>query len=423
MAQNIPMGLLQTAQQQFSQGTAAPTQAGTVGVGGGGSSSMETLEGMMAMGGAAQKLAQQRNLENQKGLQRLFAEAGVGSQGLLNTLGIGFGNALGQSMRAGNDPAMDAANAKDAKAAWYEKTKASIDLSTPEGLVLRSQLESEFGNDELALDFRRLAATVTKDNKPAPVATSNLVKDIIAVNTARAAGNEELALQIEAGMDKNSGDTTNINMSTGNKAEQSALGQHRIKQYAKISETADGAYSVLQNLNELDAIGANTGALEPIKVKFAAILEGMGIDASSIANVETAQMMQSVTGRLLNDVLKQSTGPQTDDDANRAMETLAGLGTSPLANRFKIDSLRAVSLRQIQQSEFIDDLMDKNISFSEARKSWRKYTKSTPSLSAVIKNPTTGLPVYYYQFKDHAKTARPGITDKEIEAAWRKKNE
>tara|TARA_R110000803_G_scaffold210184_1_gene281359 strand:+ start:582 stop:1847 length:1266 start_codon:yes stop_codon:yes gene_type:complete len=421
MAQNIPMGLLQTAQQQFSQGTAAPTQAGTVGVGGGGSSSMETLEGMMAMGGAAQKLAQQRNLENQKGLQRLFAEAGVGSQGLLNTLGIGLGNALGQSMRAGNDPAMDAANAEDARAAWYEKTKASIDLSTPEGLILRSQLESEVGNDESALNFRRLALSVAESNKPAVVADSALVKNINAVNAARAAGNEKLALQIEAGMEKKSGDTTNINM-PGN-AETKPQGAYRIKQYAKISETAEGAYSVLQNLNELDAIGADTGALEPIKVKFASILEGMGIDASSIANVETAQMMQAVTGRLLNDVLKQSTGPQTDDDANRAMETLAGLGSSPLANRFKIDSLRAVSLRQIQQSEFIDDLMDKDISFSEARKSWRKYTKSTPSLSAVVKNPTTGLPVYYYQFKDHAKTARPGITDKEIEAAWRKKNE
>ena len=114
MAQNIPMGLLQTAQQQFSQGTAAPTQAGTVGVGGGGSSSMETLEGMMAMGGAAQKLAQQRNLENQKGLQRLFAEAGVGSQGLLNTLGIGLGNALGQRSAEKNpDGAMQNAIAID----------------------------------------------------------------------------------------------------------------------------------------------------------------------------------------------------------------------------------------------------------------------------------------------------------------------
>ena len=422
MAQNIPMGLLQTAQQQFSQGTAAPTQAGTVGVGGGGSSSMETLEGMMAMGGAAQKLAQQRNLENQKGLQRLFAEAGVGPQGLLNTLGIGLGNALGQRSAGKNpDGEMQNAIAIDAKAAWYEKNKAGIDLSTPEGLILRSQLESEVGNDESALNFRRLALSVAESNKPAVVADSALVKNINAVNAARAAGNEKLALQIEAGMEKNSGDTTNINM-PGN-AETKPQGAYRIKQYAKISETAEGAYSVLQNLNELDAIGADTGALEPIKVKFASILEGMGIDASSIANVETAQMMQAVTGRLLNDVLKQSTGPQTDDDANRAMKTLAGLGSSPLANRFKIDSLRAVSLRQIQQSEFIDDLMDKDISFSEARKSWRKYTKSTPSLSAVVKNPTTGLPVYYYQFKDHAKTARPGITDKEIEAAWRKKNE
>ena len=91
MAQNIS-SLLQMAQQQYgNQGTDASTQADTAE-----SSSVDVLKGMMARGSAAQELAQQRNLENQKGLERLFAEAGVGPQGLLNTLGIGLGNALGQ---------------------------------------------------------------------------------------------------------------------------------------------------------------------------------------------------------------------------------------------------------------------------------------------------------------------------------------
>ena len=91
MAQNIS-SLLQMAQQQYgNQGTDASTQADTAE-----SSSVDVLKGIMARGGAAQELAQQRNLENRKGLERLFAEAGVGPQGLLNTLGIGLGNALGQ---------------------------------------------------------------------------------------------------------------------------------------------------------------------------------------------------------------------------------------------------------------------------------------------------------------------------------------
>jgi hypothetical protein len=93
MAQNIS-SLLQMAQQQYgNQGTDASTQADTAE-----SSSVDVLKGMMARGSAAQELAQQRNLENQKRLQTLFAEAGVGPQGLLNTLGIGLGNALGQSL-------------------------------------------------------------------------------------------------------------------------------------------------------------------------------------------------------------------------------------------------------------------------------------------------------------------------------------
>ena len=109
MAQNIS-SLLQMAQQQYgNQGTDASTQADTAG-----SPSVDVLKGMMARGGAAQKLAQQRNLENRKGLQTLFAEAGVGPQGLLNTLGIGLGNALGQSLANKNpDGEMQRANEID----------------------------------------------------------------------------------------------------------------------------------------------------------------------------------------------------------------------------------------------------------------------------------------------------------------------
>ena len=129
MAQNISSFLQMAPQQYGNQGTAAPTQAGTVGVGGGGSSSMETLEGMMAMGGAAQKLAQQRNLENQRGLERLFAEAGVGPQGLLNTLGIGLGNALGQRSAGKNpDGEMQRANAIDSLMGQARSTSDPVQL-------------------------------------------------------------------------------------------------------------------------------------------------------------------------------------------------------------------------------------------------------------------------------------------------------
>ena len=50
----------------------------------------------MSKGGAAQKLAQQRTLENQKGLQKLLSETDTGFQGLLQTLAIGAGSKLGQ---------------------------------------------------------------------------------------------------------------------------------------------------------------------------------------------------------------------------------------------------------------------------------------------------------------------------------------
>ena len=173
MAQNIPMGLLQTAQQQYgNQGTTASTQADTDG-----SSSMKTLEGMMARGGAAQKLAQQRNLENQKGLQRLFAEAGVGPQGLLNTLGISLGNALGQRSADKNpDGAMQ--NAKE-----VDSSLEKLDVNDPNRALVLADYAMYDGRPEDAARYFRLheiqKAEVTNKNIASEVSSfSQMVQDV-----------------------------------------------------------------------------------------------------------------------------------------------------------------------------------------------------------------------------------------------------
>ena len=130
MAQNIP-SLLQTAQQQYSQGTSAPTTAPlqTEQVEDG--SSLGVLKGMMSKGGAAQKLAQQRTLENQKGLQKLLSETDTGFQGLLQTLAIGAGSKLGQmSKEKSPDDEMLRAQGIDSVLSELESVKDTDDASS-----------------------------------------------------------------------------------------------------------------------------------------------------------------------------------------------------------------------------------------------------------------------------------------------------
>lgn len=214
-------------------------------------------------------------------------------------------------------------------------------------------------------------------------------------------------------------------VTVGGKAEgkeREEIAKVRAKQFERLIQSGEKAESMLQSLDTLDAIDIDTGALEPGKVALASVVEGLGIDASSLADVGTAQSFKAVSNRLVNDVLNAATGPQTDGDAQRARSTISNLGDSPLAAQFKSNSLRSVALRTIEQRDFIESRVDEGSTFSEARKEWNKFKKQTPALSDAVKNPQTGLPLYFYQFQNLARQRREGITDKEIIAAWRQAN-
>ena len=196
------------------------------------------------------------------------------------------------------------------------------------------------------------------------------------------------------------------------------MARNRVTKFSAVQTAADNASSLLDTLNQFQNIDVETGALEPAKVAIASLIEGFGVDASSIANATNAQSFNALTDRLVADVLNAATGPQTDGDADRAKKTIASLGDTPGAVTFKNNSLRAVANRQIEQRDFITNQLDNGKNLSQANKAWRTFKRATPSLSSVVKG-VNGLPVYFYQFKDNARAARPGITDDEIITAWR----
>lgn len=213
----------------------------------------------------------------------------------------------------------------------------------------------------------------------------------------------------------------------GENAEDKAMGSIRAKQYERVTTEAEKSFAMIESLDQMDAIDVDTGIFEPFKGQMSSIARGLGISTDGIDRAATSQAYQAATGRLVNSVLQAASGPQTDGDADRARATMAQLGSEPGANKFKNDSLRAVALRKIEQSEFIDRVMEGpdgtgGVSFSKAAKEWNKFKRATPNLSATIKNPNTGLPLYFYQFKQSSEKRRPGISQAEIIKAWRQIN-
>lgn len=277
----------------------------------------------------------------------------------------------------------------------------------------------EYSDDVISKMAGSFGITVPKPQTVAPTNLGKLMteRDTLATDDPRRA-------PYDAAIKKLTSPSAPL-VSIGGKVENKELielAKVRAKQYGKLSDAAENAQSTLAALDQLDAIDATTGALEPAKAAFAAVIQGFGINASGIANVTTAQALEAVSNRLVNEVLNAAKGPQTEGDALRAQSTIKSLGDDPRAAQFKSDSLRAISLRTVEMADFIDVMIDEGSTYSKAKAAWNKYKKNNPSLSGVIKNPSTGLPLFFYQFKQHAKTRREGITDAEIVEAWRKAN-
>lgn len=219
----------------------------------------------------------------------------------------------------------------------------------------------------------------------------------------------------------------NVN-SGGQQVEREELAKIDAKEYGRVLEKAEASQETLDNLNQLQSIDVETGALEPAKVALASIVEGFGVDASSIANVRNAEAFNSVSDRLVNNVLNKAKGPQTEQDAARARNTIASLKDTPGGKEFKINAMKALALRDIEMADFIKNEMDRQAergeikSYSNARSEWNKFKRETPLLSNSVKNPSTGLPVFFYEFRDNARRKRPNVTDEEIINAWRQVN-
>ncbi len=137
MAQNIPMGLLQTAQQQYSQGTATPIVAPTNSTED--NTTMGLAKAMVGKGAMAQKLAKERTAENKDRFQTMFADSGVGFQGLLNTLAIGLGDKIAKPSGDGAvDAEMEAAIAGDTALTTIQE--GILTANTPEDFAFLKQL-------------------------------------------------------------------------------------------------------------------------------------------------------------------------------------------------------------------------------------------------------------------------------------------
>ena len=288
-------------------------------------------------------------------------------------------------------------------------------------LTVNRAIEGEYISP-LSRKERDLAAKI----KSGIVSLAPPQKDTALIQNLLAAGFEPGSPEMNAAIMENLNKTgTTINV--GNKEEFTAsqeLGKLHVKRISNAIDAGDLAEGTLASVRQLRGVDVSQGGSVPLRAGLADAFASIGIDAEDLFQVDLAnvQAFNSVNKRLINQVLNQAKGPQTEGDAKRAVRTLATLGNKPEANAFILDTLEANALRKIEQKNFLESSIDNGLTAKQANADWNKFKNTTPMLSTVSKVSKNGIPVYFFQFKEQAKVNRPNISDKEIVEAWRSAN-
>ena len=177
----------------------------------------------------------------------------------------------------------------------------------------------------------------------------------------------------------------------------------------------------LQQLTQLESMDIRQGIDAGARNTMARVFNALGANGDALLDtkVSNAQSFNAVSGKLLADALAAQKGPQTDKDAERMKETLPSIQNEALANKFVLQSLKAMEYRNQEMADFYETYLEQNDTTKGVRKAWATFKNRTPLLSDTVKDASTGLPMFYFSFKQQARERNPGATDKQILDAWR----
>jgi len=198
------------------------------------------------------------------------------------------------------------------------------------------------------------------------------------------------------------------------------------KKYQSSGEASDKASTKLQQLNQMyelvtdEKFGQDTGFKNHFSNVYSNLLGQIGIgDYEDRATFN--QAFESIQTTLLNEILQNATGPQTDEDAKRARQALASLTNTSDSNRFIVAFSSGLAKAQIEKQDFLDKWIDDNPDakdLSGAFKAYKKYEKSKPTAIDSYKPKGAVVPIFYWEFEKNAEKAG-NYKKEDIHKAWK----
>jgi hypothetical protein len=202
------------------------------------------------------------------------------------------------------------------------------------------------------------------------------------------------------------------------------------KRYMDSGKAADVAGIKLQQLDQMyelvtdEKFGQDTGFKNYFSNAYSNLLGNMKIgDYQDRATFN--QSFNSIQTTLLNEILQNATGPQTDEDAKRAKQALASLTNTSDANRFIVAFSSGLAKAQIEKQEFLEQWIDDNPDakdLSGAFKAYKKHEKSKPTAIDSYKPKGAAVPIFYWEFERNARK-RGDFKTEDIQKAWKQAKE
>jgi hypothetical protein len=258
-----------------------------------------------------------------------------------------------------------------------------------------------------------------------PQKDTTLVQNLLAAGYTK--GSPEMQAAILANVNKPG---TSLTVNNGQEKVDTDLlvqmGKSDIERYDEKVKKANAAQEVLASVRTARNLDISQGAGVEMRVAIARGASALGIDMEDFLGVDVAniQAYESVTEQVINDLMSAASGTQTADDERRFKKSFAQVGNEAEANAFILNMTEATAMRRIEEADFIQEHVYNSTSEREGRKlydankAWAKYIADTPNLSSSVKT-ASGLPMFFYQFRENARRAVPDATDEQIAAQWR----
>lgn len=244
-------------------------------------------------------------------------------------------------------------------------------------------------------------------------------------------GGEDVTYQRgrEIGREQTAAKAPLVSVSTGgDKKESEKLAELRVKRLDEIQQKAIQAEESIESINQIRAIDLDTGLGVETRGQIAKVWDAMGGNGKELTGVNPSdvQKFKAVATKQVLDIMASQKGPQTDQDAARIEKAVANLGNTKEANQFVMDAAIGIANRKIEQSAFYENFLEENDTVKGADSAWRDFKSKTPMVSDVVKDPVSGNPLFYYQFKTMMmnKQNKQGqqFTQDDINEAWRRMN-